>query len=254
MANKHGEAENYQGSISDLMAGLTFIFIITCMVFMIKLKEAEKNESKIKEEAGEYAKVRAELLDTLRKELKSDVQVHVDFENGILRLQDGKNPFFLQGEHKLTEHGREVVTKIASRLRLFLNCKESPIQKICDNNGGLKVENIFIEGHADQAPLEGQRKQVYEDNLGLSSQRAKYAYGIFREVFNDDGLKSLRNQNNESILNISAYGDTRLIRSEPNYIDLPSDQKRLIDKENRRIDLRFIMHQPLNLRGLSSEG
>ena len=221
--------------------------------FVALIKEAEKKQASITEDADEYKQIRYDLLSLLEKDLGTDVKIYVDKKNGVLRLQDGHQQFLRQGEHELTEFGTDVSKKIATSLKRYLDCKITPIRNLCNKSNRIKIENIFIEGHADQAPIEGQRKVVYEDNLGLSARRAKFAYGIFQDVFQEEGLKELKNLESKSIVNISAYGNTRLIKEVDGYHDLPSQEKRIIDQENRRIDLRFIMHQPEQLRGISSE-
>lgn len=256
MSKLKEKAEDYQGSISDLMAGLTFIFIITCMVFIIKLKKAEERKSAIETESKEHQEIRNEILTNLENDLKQmNLKVHVDKGNGVLRLRDELGQeFFKQGHFELTEHGISVTKHIGSRLKIYLNCSSTPIKKLCDSKGKLKIENLFVEGHADQAPLEGATKELYKDNLGLSAQRARFAYKILETEIGLSQLALFQNLSNESILNISGYGDSRLINKHANYLDLTSAERRVIDRENRRIDLRFIMQQPeLLRRGISSE-
>lgn len=61
--------ENYLASVSDIMSGLIFIFIITLMVFSLQLKgsqeDQERENQKLREKIAEY--------EILQKNLKAEV-------------------------------------------------------------------------------------------------------------------------------------------------------------------------------------
>ena len=76
------EEENYFISMSDLMVGLVFVFIILLMYFALKFQD-------VTEELTGAGKTRTEILEKLQESLKhKGVEVTIDRQNGVLRLPD----------------------------------------------------------------------------------------------------------------------------------------------------------------------
>jgi len=120
------EDENsYLASVSDLVSGLLYIFIITLMVFALGLK----NQERVKED--EVAKLtgadraRQQMLVALQKRLMSEgVEVKIDPVQGVLRLQEGI--LFGFGEAELGAPGIAVVQKLGRVLDDVLPCYTNP--------------------------------------------------------------------------------------------------------------------------------
>jgi flagellar motor protein MotB len=87
---------------------------------------------------------------------------------------------------------------------------------------------VFIEGHTDNVPLQGQL-----DNWDLSAQRAINTFRFFAD--SAPGLPELRNELGQPLFSVSGYGAGRPVV--PHAVPTP-------EPKNRRIDLRFIMAPP----------
>lgn len=95
------DEENYFVSMTDLMVGLVFIFIILLMYFALQFQE-------VTEELTGANKTRTEILEQLQETLKArGVEVIIDRDNGILRLPD--SILFDSGQSQLKVEGREKV-------------------------------------------------------------------------------------------------------------------------------------------------
>jgi flagellar motor protein MotB len=132
----HGDAEeeNYFISMTDMMVGVLFIFIIMLMSFALNFqKQADRQEDKISvaEEVGrklealeqrvsqrlseirEAASARAQLLHDLRDALSREgLNVTVDEANGVLRLSEDAILFPVNGAD-LVGRARDNVDKLA---------------------------------------------------------------------------------------------------------------------------------------------
>jgi len=199
-------------SISDLMAGLLIIFILTLTYFMLNLSQAtaQLTESNSK---------RAEILLTIEGLLKEKgINVKVIPEYGVLRLPDGI--LFNPGKAEINETGRNVIGVLAPILYDVLTRPEYIGS----------VETVFIEGHTDNRPLASGR---FASNWELSTQRAINTWRIMEDTV--PSLENLKNGRGEQIISCSGYAYSRPVASN----DTPEGRK-----ENRRIDLRFSMTPP----------
>lgn len=228
--SKSFPVDDYQGLISDLMASLTFIFIIAMMAFM-------KQHTDYVVTVQNYNEAREELLIKLKESLKDHkVNVIIDESYEFLRISDSnKNKFFESADELPTKEGELVLEAVAKILKEELDCATTNIKGLCDKNKNLVIENMLLEGHTDSEAISGCLKKNSKicDNLSLSKNRAYYAYNIIEKVIGKDKLQSFQNLQRQSIVNISGYGATRLIKG------IPKDSAL-----NRRIDIRFLMHRP----------
>jgi chemotaxis protein MotB len=241
------EEENYFVSMTDMMVGMVFIFIILLMFFVIQFRR----ETDRLRGANE---TRAIIIEQIKERLtKAKVTgVSTDSDSGIIRLDE--NLLFEVGEWRLNKRGEDAIPVIARVLEDVLPCytdnaSGSPKPQGCMADRGHQIESLYIEGHADKQPFppNGQIK----DNLDLSAMRATNTYRALLESSSPMAgargapkllaLCSRRSPevNCEPILSVSGYGATRLIDLEK-------------DAPNRRIDLRIIMLQPGNGRVLSA--
>jgi len=230
---------SYLASVSDLMSGLMFIFIIALVTFALGLREQEQKQKEETERLKGTAAERQRLLESLRDDLRNEgIQVTVAPEQGVLRL--GENILFPLGKAELELKGQETVSKLANVLSAVLPCytnsNDSPETGDCGERGKAgRLDALFIEGHTDDLPLAGYG--AYKDNWDLSSARSKT---IFQQLLisSAERLDRLTNQDGQRVLGVSAYADRRSV------VPNDSDDNRAL---NRRIDLRFVMVPPKEL-------
>jgi flagellar motor protein MotB len=251
-AQDHGEGENYFVSMTDMMVGMLFIFIIMLMSFALlfrqqtdatkatqtsKIEHANDIEARLteleKRITQQINRVREATL--LRQKLLRDIDallrrenliVQVDESNGVLRLTEDTIRF-QQNDASLNERARQNVGKIARVLArvlpAYVSCARAQSFVACQNQTNASIETVFIEGHTDTA---GQDEQ----NWTLSAQRAANTYRELTTAARE--LRQIRNRSNQEILSISGYSSTRPID--------PANTPAAWEK-NRRIDLRFVM-------------
>lgn len=199
-------------SISDLMAGLLAVFILTICYFILNFSQATaqltQNDAK-----------RAELLREIYEELQEDgIKVEIDERHGILRIAEGA--LFDIGLANVKPEGRRIVQKLSAILEKTLQSEEY--------EGS--VETIFIEGHTDNTPI---HNGIFPSNWELASQRAINTWRLMTAV--QPALNQLKNKGGQPIFSCSGYAETRPIA------DNGTVEGR---KANRRIDIRFSMTPP----------
>jgi len=249
------EGENYFVSMTDMMVGVLFIFIIMLMVFALEFrthtqdqtntaaevaKRLEEIRSKVQGEItilDEAQKTRQRLLQELKDKMRTQgLNVQVDEANGVLRLTENAVRF-QPGSYELVDP-RTVpanqamlnVAKIAEVLKdvlpTYAACRGD---RVCATTPNSTIETVFIEGHTDitGSPDLAVRERT---NWLLSTFRSVNTY---REVVaKAPELRGLRNSKGEEIISVAGYSSTRPID--------PRDTPEAWAK-NRRIDLRFVM-------------
>ncbi|WP_119390616.1 OmpA/MotB family protein [Taklimakanibacter lacteus] len=249
------EGENYFISMTDMMVGVLFIFIIMLMVFALEFRTTtDTNEDALQKarEAAKSAQEAASELESFHKdvadELKAideaqqartqllhdlETQMHakgldvkIDEVNGVLRLTE-QAVRFEPDSSEIGDVARQNISTIAEVLNEVL-----PQYTACDNCGERRsstLETVFIEGHTDKTGVLDPEMRD-QRNWQLSAERSVNTY---REIIaRAPALKVLHNQSHQPVLSVSGYSSTRPI-------DL-SDNKDGYAK-NRRIDLRFVM-------------
>jgi flagellar motor protein MotB len=249
------EGAGYLVSVSDMMAGLLFIFIITLVAFVIQFQDAaQKKEIErvtLKEKVDDLTNsrsIRRQLLEDIQQELKErGVEVDVDQELGVLRLTE-KAVQFRSNKAVLDETPRRNLTEIAEVLAKLLPCfanRSSALSMDCNENTAGKLEAVFIEGHTDNVPVKG----VEDFNWRLSARRAIATYQFM--VGSQPVLGGLLNSNAipQPLFSVAGYAGQRPVVPH----EKPTDEPR-----NRRIDIRFIMTPPSEtpeiIRAIHDEG
>ena len=239
------EGENYFVSMTDMMVGVLFIFILMLMAFALDFRRtSDDQEDALKVAQAVAAKLdalqndvhrqmaqldraqqdRRKLLLDIREQLAAEgLSVQIDEASGVLRLTEDAVRF-APSRSDLVDRNKENVGKIARVLERVLpnyaGCW-APSEKSCGERASL--ETLFIEGHTDTTGKDA-------ENWQLSTERA---VATFRELIAvAPTLRSLRNTNNEEVISVSGYSSTRPI--DPRLLREAWDR-------NRRIDLRFIM-------------
>jgi chemotaxis protein MotB len=252
-ARDHGEGENYFVSMTDMMVGMLFIFIILLMSFALlfrqqtdatkatqtrKIEHANAIETKLEDierrirrqidQIHESSVLRQKLLREIDAQLRRDnLIVQVDESNGVLHLTEDTIRF-AQNDANLNDRAKQNVGKIAHVLArvlpAYVACSKAlPGTTGCQNQTNASIETVFIEGHTDTTGSDDQ-------NWVLSAQRAANTYRELTTVARE--LRQIHNRSNQEILSISGYSSTRPI-------DLASNPAAW--EKNRRIDLRFVM-------------
>lgn len=233
------EGAGYLVSVSDIMAGLLFIFIITLMAFVLQLDEStqvfEKRTQTLQDRLDEIVNglnIRAELLETLRNALgERGVEVNINEELGVLTL-DERAVGFESAEAEPTVSGRSNLLTVAHVLSDVLPCYsgDPSNETRCSAEHIGRLEAVFIEGHTDSRRLMGQGART---NWNLSADRAINSYRIMRDE--RPRLGALVNSRKQPLFSVSGYAAQRP-RAD---LDIPSD-----DARQRRIEMRFIMTPP----------
>lgn len=242
----HQEDDSYLVSLSDLIIGLLFIFIIILMSFALKLKIAEANSAIAKKEhvqqteeliiIREYTKQvtdnltkdrerRNKMLKEIKQLLEQEgIKVELDLKQGIMHLPESL--LFKRGEWRFGENGIRAINILANTLTRIIPCYliyyGSRYQ--CSEVSPIDIDTVLIEGHTDNLPF---------DNWKLSYDRAKNTYTRLLE--SNQILKTFKNSRHEDLFSLSAYADSRPVESNA------SEEGR---QNNRRIDLRFLLAAP----------
>ncbi|GIU46497.1 OmpA/MotB family protein [Shewanella algidipiscicola] len=247
------EGSGYLVSVSDLMSGLVFIFIITLVAFILNFQDAAQRTARVQEkmeteierlntvkkrmESNDY--IRAKLLQELQRRLEEEhgIIVNVDEAHGVLRLTENAITF-ASGSAQLNDDNLIKLKAIRNVLEDVLPCFAINLAASLSSCEGEKkdhayLEAIFIEGHTDNTRYRGD--DTGKLNWQLSVNRAIKTY--MELVSASELLKSMDNDNNEAIFSVSGYGEERPISGHRHHV--PTD-----DQANRRIDLRFIMTPP----------
>jgi len=223
------EEENYFVSMTDLMVGLVFVFIILLMYFAMQFQD-------VTEELTGASKTRTEILEKLQETLKEKgVPVIIDRENGILRLPD--SILFDSGQSQLKPTGKTNVERLAEALNDVLPCySDGVVRRQACPPSEHKIESVYIEGHTDADHYAG--TGGLRDNWDLSVVRATNTYRALMD-FAPDLIKlcSEKQTRCDPILSVSGYGPQRPVPDSRGTEDE-------IKQQNRRIDLRLIMMTP----------
>lgn len=228
------EGESYFVSMTDMLVGMLFLFIIMLMFFAMKFNEAALKKIDTVQTLISAEETRGKILEDIRKAMMDQgVVVEIDLENGILRLPE--KILFDRNKSVLSACGQEAVVSLSKALFFVLPCYTASAAEHRDGCGNVRhqVESVFVEGHTDS---DGDDTL----NWNLSFQRSLATYQFM--VGANPELATLMNHSRQAIISLAGYGKQRPVKANDN-----DDNKR----QNRRIDIRFIMSTPraIDLRG-----
>ncbi len=253
------EGENYFVSMTDMMVGVLFIFIIMLMSFALDFRrntDVQEDSLRVVQEVAlkldalqtdvraeirrldKASQDRRELLQEIRSQLAAEgLNVQIDEINGVLRLTED-SVRFAASSFDLVGRNKENVGKIARVLGRVLPkyspCRAAPAPvsvPACHELESAALETLFIEGHTDATGIDA-------TNWQLSTARAVSTY---RQIIADvPELRGLLNRRTEEIVSVSGYAATR---------PLDPQNTQQAWARNRRIDLRFVMETD-NRQGL----
>lgn len=277
----HGseDEESFFISMTDIMVGLLFIFILLVMYFALQVKIDQQEIESLKEEVdlkGQQARRQLDkyrenvnrqkfnILDGLEGFLEREgfPSVQIDYSQGVLRLPEGV--LFDSGEYEIKPNSSadrasqalatglanvlpcSVMKKDGSRYRNNSECDTSEY----GNPHHAFVEAIYVEGHTDNVKIRSGLKgdMNLTSNLKLSARRATNTFeGIvdYRpEIMTFYGPSAQSEKlDTRPILAVSSYGPYRPIANNSN---------KKGRSNNRRIDLRIVMYQPVDSDSLKA--
>ncbi len=266
-----GSGEGYFASISDLMVGVLFIFLLMLTVFAINFRSAESDTRQLEEQlrralaetsaerernreltqrinrqrqqllrALELLEVRIEtrsdardrMLARIERQLEQrGITVQVDARSGVLRLGERELRFATRSA-ELSADAQATTDALATVLADVLPCfAHGGERRTCAAEDSAILEAVLIEGHTDRRPIGGGSR--FRDNSQLSAERALTVFRRMIEVA--PALRGLANAELQPLLAVAGYGESRLIRSGNTEED---------HAVNRRIDLRFVLSAP----------
>jgi chemotaxis protein MotB len=252
------EGDSYLASLSDLMVGMLFVFIIMLMAFALSYRSAQEQSNRTIDESqrmlDQAQRERAELQlgiaqltavqsiltenDALRRQMLKEIQealarrgvpVLVDPAAGVLRL--GDRLLFESAEAVLREDGMQNVVRLSAVLAEIVPCYARSDQRpaSCPPRSRPILEAVYIEGHTDDRPIRGR----FASNWELSTQRAVNTYQEMRRA--EPELLAMKNLERKPLFGVSGYGEERPVG------DNSTNEGRAA---NRRIDIRFVLATP----------
>ena len=269
----HEEEESIFVSMTDIMVGLLFIFILIIMFFALQAKLDAEKISEIENERDRLTgligdgwerrleldrylenvtKHRSNILGWLRSYLVSQgiESVEIDIQNGILRLPEGvlfdSGKYNIEGESpaafaaKALADGlsRVLPCSVMDEVGVPFKPRENCDRSMYHNKNMAFVEAIFLEGHTDNVQITRRLPgaPLLTSNLKLSARRSTNTFEqMISHVPSLIQFHGPISSGNRPILAVSAYGETRPISS---------NSTRESRASNRRIDLRILMHEP----------
>src|SRR5690606_12287232 len=136
------------------------------------------------------------------------IQVRVDQEQGVLRLQENAVRF-PSGRATLAPSERRKVETIGQVLAEVLPCyahvEAGSEPDHCEQRTAGKLESVFLEGHTDNVPVGAM--STFESNWELSAQRAIEAYRAMQQ--STPSLMELKNGQGQRLFSVSGYGEDR---------------------------------------------
>ena len=225
----------YFASMTDLMLGLVFVFIIVLMVLAFDQRQSSPVATQIPSlpstpsAVNETNIARGDLLRAIAKILDDALPVTIDEENGTLRL--GGDILFPTGSADAYPEALPKLRLLAAALDKVLPCYSNAADPgACDNAHNGRLDAVFIEGHTDTTPIHTVR---FQNNWDLSAARASATFAQLVASF--PALATLKNDQREMLIGVSGYGDLRPIDTSGTAAGM---------QRNRRIELRFIMETP----------
>ncbi|RYD48607.1 MAG: hypothetical protein EOP85_03225 [Verrucomicrobiaceae bacterium] len=257
------EEENFFVSLSDLMTGVLFVFVIltTGLALHYHLKaaeletakheamsavadaltarqEAKAAEAQAAQEKGKAQEVR-EALDALANVLRVREELRkTELRALVARLRernlsvglDETNGILTLPEAMLFRTGEARLQPGGEASIALLANELLPVARKGCGESDLKWEAIYIEGHTDNVPI---RTSEFAGNWQLSTARAISTFSALTSLQPELGW--LRNHQTKAVLGISGYGEQRPVAN-----NLTEEGR----QKNRRIDIRFVMAYP----------
>ena len=267
--HEHEKDTDYFASMTDMMVGVLFVFVIMIAYFAFQITEQESVPKKLYEQVkaenerlrkeleklkrpnplevyiNRGTEVRDEIVQDIIQELQREGIDARSVQNGVVTIS-GKDMFAtgrsdLESVKGALERVNQIAETIATKSACYAATNTSSAFYITCNPERLFIEAIFIEGHTDNVPIGATLIDGSRNNLELSARRATNTYA--QMVSSEPELVNFRNPYDQQMLSVAAYGEQRPISD---------NSSRKGRSENRRIDIRFVMYVPKNKQDLKS--
>ncbi|MEO5353961.1 MAG: OmpA family protein [Magnetococcus sp. XQGC-1] len=209
-------------SMTDMMVGMLFLFLILLMFFAMKFNEASARKTVAVESLTRAKEARDQILQEIKKAMEREkVNVLIDPDDGIVRLPEAT--LFEHRKSELSSLGEHAVASLAKVLYQVLPCHTATASSNC---GKVRhpIESVLVEGHTDATGTEAR-------NWELSLQRSLKTFELLQKTRPE--LVTLKNSTGQMLIGLAGYGRNRLL--------IKTEKE---EAQNRRIDIRFIMHVP----------
>lgn len=247
MSNKKSGV-NYFASMTDMMVGILFIFIIMIAYFALQVKEDDKKVNPLLIYIDRGEQFRQGIAEKIAEDLRrNNIDAQVSPKNpGVVTLRGsglfGTGQFkvdSLPGSQEKIDYLSDVIAK-HTKCYIYDSTRDLTAEP-CNNKDLIFLESMYLEGHTDNIPS-GNLAEGITNNLELSARRATNTYIAI--VNKNPIIKTYKNPEKEQVLSVSAYGEQRPIASN----DSESGRS-----ANRRIDIRFVMWVPKSKEELSKK-
>ena len=194
----------------------------------------------------EVSSARSTLLQRLAERIRQQlpgIRVTVVAADGVIRFRG--DDLFKSGRWRIQRGStadrvsRAVGDALADTLPCYTVGRRAAFKATC-NGTFAAIETIQIEGHTDSVPLSGllREREKMLDNRDLSARRGAETLRAAADRYRPELMEFL-NLHGQPVLSFAGYGAMRPIDSGN------TEEARAA---NRRIDIRFILQTPQNLR------
>lgn len=244
------EGESVFASMTDLTVSFLFIILILLAFFATQFQPEEpdvrEEPDKLAVYLEEVSAVRAVLLERLAERIRRQlpgIRVTVVAADGVIRFRG--DDLFESGQWRVQPGStadrvsRAVSDALTDTLPCYTVGRRASFSARC-NGAFAAIETIQIEGHTDSEPLGEplQEREQMLDNLDLAARRGAETLRAAADRYRPE-LMDFLNLHGQPVLSFAGYGAMRPID--------PRDVREA-RAANRRIDIRFILQTPQNLR------
>lgn len=238
MDNSGDVDENYQ-SLSDLLSGMVFIFIITLIAYIINFSGSREISETLGQKASDALLRKSFIIEKVSHSLtKQNIDHSADKMHGVIAISSDQLGF-RPGSHLLDAGSLTILDKVTDAIGYEIICYTNLSVKELRNRGCApdlrgQLSRVYIEGHTDNVPYK-QRNSI-RNNFDLSLMRAS---SIKQAMEENAPFSQLKKQSDMQELLIPAgFGASNPIINH----DAPTSEPR-----NRRIEFRFVLHQDWSL-------
>ncbi len=247
LQNERELTANLKNQVKDTKEKVT-----ECLQKLYQLREQDSLASYLDEAFKQRERLLKQLKNRIEKQIPG-IQVTVHDNNGIIRFRADElfkpgewriipnNPAEKESPNKPAEKVSHAISEALIELLPCYTLSPIPNTEVSCKGPPTAIETIQIEGHTDYVPLGPtiKLKDKMIDNYDLSARRAAETLRVMIQKRRE--LEDFRNLRRQRVLSFAGYGKDRPVNNNE------KDTKEA-RAQNRRIDIRFILHTPRNLQ------